>query len=248
MDDRKKIDHFWKIRSAKYDNLFWTKDDSYLKDIFEAADLNKNQFVLDVGTGTGTVAKGMKDFVRQVVAVDISDSMLEKGLWNGISVVNWDIGEKLFAEAIFDRVVARMIFHHILDNLDRAILRCYDLLKEGGKIVVAEGIPPSEDPEIIDWYTEMFKHKEERRTFTESQLKYYLEKNGFKNVKIKRHIMNNFSINNWVENSGLDEKVQKTIIDIHLNAPQKVKDAYEMRVENGECLVKTENLILTGEK
>lgn len=69
-----------------------------------------------------------------------------------------------------------MVFHHIMDNLDRAVLRCYDLLKENGKICVAEGVPPVDDPDVVDWYTEMFKLKEERRTFTPEQLVDYLRK------------------------------------------------------------------------
>ena len=157
---------FWQIRAANYDKLFWARDDDYITKIVQVSDLDKHHLVLDVGTGTGAIASAINGLAGHVVAIDISASMLQKGDWTGMSVIKWDIGESLFAQAIFHRVFARMVFHHILDNLDRAILRCYDLLKDGGKIIVAEGVPPVDEPEVVQWYTEMFRLKEERRTFT----------------------------------------------------------------------------------
>jgi ubiquinone/menaquinone biosynthesis C-methylase UbiE len=245
---KKQDQHFWHIRSANYDKLFWVKDKSYLDAIIECADLKKHYLVLDVGTGTGLVASLVKKHVRHVVTIDISDSMLTKGNWSDISVIKWDIGDSLFTQGLFDRVIARMVFHHILDNLDRAILRCFDVLKEKGKIIIAEGVPPSDDEEIIEWYTEMFKYKERRRTFTPSLLKYYLEKNGFKNVETKIHIMENFSVNNWLENSGLQKKNQAKIYQMHVDADKNIRDAYRMRIINGECLIRTMNLIISGQK
>ncbi len=239
---------FWDIRSANYDKLFWVKDKSYIDAIIEAAELSKDHIILDVGTGTGIISNAVKKFVQHVVAVDISHSMLEKGEWEGVSMVKWDISNSLFTSSLFDRVIARMVFHHVLDNLDRAILRCFDILKEGGKIVVAEGVPPSDDEEVINWYKNMFKLKEKRRTFTLSKLRYYLEKNGFKNIKSKIHVMEKFSINDWLLNSGLPENTQKKIYEIHVNSNSKIKEVYNMKIINGECFVRTINTIITGQK
>ncbi len=240
--------HFWDIRSAHYDKLFWVKDKHYLEAIIKHADLKKNHLVLDVGTGTGVVAKAIKKYIKHVLVIDTSDAMLSKGVWKNISTIKWDIGESLFLDGLFHRVFARMVFHHILDNLDRAILRCFDVLKPNGKIIVAEGVPPSNDPEIIEWYTNMFKLKEKRRTFTPEKLAYFLEKNGFRNVKTNIYVMNKFSINNWLENSGLPEKRQKQIYQLHVNADKKIKQAYNMQIVKGECFVRTVNAIITGKK
>jgi len=239
---------FWKIRAAKYDKLFWTKDSSYLEDIVRLGDVKKEHVVLDVGTGTGAIKNVINDHVRHVVAIDSSDDMLQKGRWTGTSIIKWDIGEALFKDGIFDRVFARMVFHHIIDNLDRAVLRCYDLLKENGKICVAEGVPPVDDADVVDWYTEMFKLKEERRTFTPEQLANYLKKNGFKNVTSHIHYMENFSIRNWVENSGLKESVQKEIINLHREAPEKIQEVYNMRTSEADCIIRSRSVIVVGEK
>lgn len=240
--------HFWNIRARHYDRLFWTKDAGYIKRIIEVARFSRNDLVLDIGTGTGAMARSIKPYVRHVVGMDFSDSMLKRGKWGGISLVKWDITESLFHQHLFDKIVGRMVFHHILDNLDRAFLRCYDLLKSRGKLIIAEGVPPSEDPEIVDWYTEMFRHKETRRTFTKGLLIHYFVKNGFKNVRAFKYKMRRFNINNWLVNSGLNKTKRTTILNMHRDAPQKVKAAYNMTLENDICYIDTDNLIIVGLK
>jgi len=240
--------HFWNVRAKNYDKLFWTKDAGYIKKIIEASEFSKNDLVLDIGTGTGAMARSIRPHVKHVVGMDFSDSMLKQGRWEGISMVKWALTDSLFHNWLFDKIVGRMVFHHILDNLDRAFLRCYDLLKSRGQLIIAEGIPPSENQEVIDWYTGMFKHKEVRRTFTRSLLVHYFVKNGFQDVKVYKYKMKRFNINNWLVNSGLDRAKQKLILNMHLDASRKVKTAYNMTVENGVCLVDTDNLIIVGKK
>jgi len=240
--------HFWNVRAKNYDKLFWTKDAGYIQKIIRASEFSKNDLVLDIGTGTGAMARSIRPHVKHVVGMDFSDSMLKQGRWEGISMVKWDINDSLFHNRLFDKIVGRMVFHHILDNLDRAFLRCFDLLKGGGRLIIAEGVPPGENKEVLDWYTEMFKHKEVRRTFTKTLLVHYFVKNGFKDVKVHAYKMKRFNINNWLVNSGLAKAKQKLILDMHLDANRTVKAAYNMKVENGVCLVDTDNLIIVGKK
>lgn len=242
------VQTFWKIRADNYDKLFWAKDTDYIKYIMQHSDLNKSHYVLDVGTGTGIMAFHAKELAKHVVAIDISEDMLKKGEWKGISVLKWDIGTSLFTNNIFDRVIARMVFHHIMDNLDRAILRCYDILRNQGKIIIAEGCPPSDDDEVVDWYTNMFKLKENRMTFTEQSLVNLLIRNGFVNVQYSIYLSKKFSIKNWVENSGLSKIVQGEIIRMHKNANKKIKDVYQMEIFDDDCLITTKNIIIVGEK
>jgi|LGVF01.2.fsa_nt_gb ubiquinone/menaquinone biosynthesis C-methylase UbiE len=244
----KKGEKFWRDRAVHYDRLFWTKDEGYLDAIIDVGDFKSDDLVLDVGVGTGDVAKKIKPYVKHVVGVDISDSMLKNVEMKGISLVKWNICDALFTNNIFDKVVARMVFHHVVDNLDIAILRCYDLLKNGGKIIVAEGVPPSDDSYVIDWYTNMFKLKEERLTFTPEGLSNRLKKIGFKNIKMREYITKKFSIKNWLINSGLEQKRQDMIMNLHLSADTRIQNVYNMQYINGDCLADTKNIILVGEK
>jgi SAM-dependent methyltransferase len=86
-------DRSWEMRAAKYDKLYWTKDDAYVRGIILAADLDRSPIVLDVGTGTGTMARAVQGLVRHVVGADMSAAMLGEGDWTGISVVRWNVAE-----------------------------------------------------------------------------------------------------------------------------------------------------------
>jgi len=244
------MDHktFWDIRSEHYDKLYWTKDSDYISAIVAMADPDPQQLVLDVGSGTGIMARAIQPHVQHVVAVDLSDGMLRKGEWSGFSVVRWDISESLFTNALFDRVIARMVFHHVLEGFDRALVRCFDLLKPGGKIVIAEGIPPSSEPDVVDWYTEMFRYKEERRTITKDFLDGSLTDNGFIAVESRIHVNPSFSVKNWLENSGLDPEMQRKVMALHIEAPAKIKELYDMRITADDCVIRTYNLIVRAER
>ena len=86
--DKNEDKRFWHIRSENYDRLYWVKNQDFMKAIIKAGELKKNNIVLDVGTGTGTVAQEVKKYVDHVVAIDISHSMLKAGNWEGISLIN----------------------------------------------------------------------------------------------------------------------------------------------------------------
>jgi len=60
--------------------------------------------------------------------------------------------------------------------------------------------------------------------------------------------MKRFNINNWLVNSGLHKAKQTLILNMHRNAPDKVKAAYDMTFQNGTCFVDTDNLIIVGTK
>jgi len=236
----------WDNRAEHYDKLFWTKDEGYLRSIFDVCKFTKDDIVLDVGVGTGAVASKMSEMVNHVIGLDISTMMLGEGRWQGVSTIKWDIRNALFANGIFDVVIGRMVFHHVVKGLDVAVMRCHDALKYGGRIVVAEGIPPSGDPRVTHWYTNMFRIKEDRLTFSENKLADLLTRNRFSNIYTKVYFMRNFSIGNWLKNSGLSVAKQDRIMELHLNAPAVVKKAYAMDIKEGECFVTTKNIIITG--
>lgn len=113
-------------------------------------------------------------------------------------------------------------------------------------MVLSEGVPPT--PEVKEDYTRIFKLKEERLTFLEEDLVNMMKKSGFKNIKVLIHIMKNFSVYNWLENSGLTKEKQNKIFEMHVTGSDTFKKVYNMKIVNGDCLINVKNLILVGEK
>jgi hypothetical protein len=113
-------------------------------------------------------------------------------------------------------------------------------------MVLAEGVPPLS--EVKEDYERIFKLKEERLTFTEEDLVSLMKNSGFKNIKVIVHMMRNFSVKDWLENSGLPKNKQNKIFAMHVNGSEIFKKAYNMKMNQGDCLIDVKNLILVGEK
>ncbi len=240
-------EQFWKIRSKRYNNLKWVKDSSYLKAFISSTDFNKNDIVLDVGTGTGVIVHALAPKVKEVIGLDISQDMLEHSNWRDNKYfIKRDIKDTIFYDNVFDKVTARLVFHHIIERTQKAMDECYRILKRGGKMVLSEGIPPK--PELKKDYSRIFKLKEKRLTFLEEDLVNLMKKSGFKNISVITHIMKKFSVKNWLENSGLYQEKQDKIFEMHVTGSDIFRKAYNMKIVNGDCLIDVKNLILVGEK
>ena len=243
------MNDYWSIRSKKYDNLKWTKDKVLLKQLLTFCSLKKSDSVLDAGCGTGTVAKQIVDLVSHVYASDKSQDMLSKiGNHNNIHVLCKDIERDVIFEDFFDKIIARMVFHHI-DNLPNAFDNCYKMLSPGGWLIVQEGgVIPEENKEVFDWYEKMIALKEDRQNFTAEDLRCHFMNSGFSHVREKTVVDTTFSVNNWLDNSGQDEKILKQIYDLHVNAPNAVKHYYNMRIVDEEITIDSKVLIIKGQK
>lgn len=238
----------WDIRAEKYDNLEWTNRDQYMEKFLKICDLKSDFQACDIGTGTGIIAQTLAHYCKKVDAIDYSKAMLniaknKRKMKNIIySLMN---AEKLeFRSNQFDIVTARMCFHHIAHQ-DKATNECVRILKPGKKFVISEGIPP---PGTRKFYTEMFKLKEKRRTYTIDDLVELLEHGGLKNIAIEIHKMPNVSINNWLANSGKNKDTCKKIYDVHLDCEEYIKKAYNMKILDGDIFMDWLIAIVSGSK
>ncbi len=173
--------------------------------------------------------------------------MLDHSNWKDNKYfIKRDIRDSIFCDNVFDKVTARMVFHHITERTQEAMDECYRILKTGGKMILSEGVPPI--PEVKEDYKRIFKLKEKRLTFTEEDLVNLMKNSGFKNIRVFAHVMKNFSVRDWLNNSGLPRDKQNKIYELHVSGSEIFKKAYNMKKVNGDCLIDTKNLILVGEK
>lgn len=240
---------FWAMRAKKYNNLEWANKGDYLHQFLNAGDFHEADSVLDVGTGTGIIAHTVAPFVKEVMGIDISEDMIKQAHnpnFKNIKLKRMDAHDLKFPDETFDKVTARMVFHHVIEETRQAMKECNRVLKRGGKMVFSEGVPPTEH--VKEFYTEMFKLKEDRITFMEQDLIDLMKHGGFKDIKKDIYWSRKSSIKNWLQSSGIPQENQDKIFKMHLDLDPQGKSDYNMKIENGDCFIDMKFVILTGTK
>ena len=102
--------------------------------IIEQVSLHDQMRVMDFGAGTGLISSQVAPLVKKIVAVDISEAMLNKlvskpELQGKVEIVCQDIIDKPIAEK-FDLIMSAMSMHHVKDT-SKLIQRFSEYLSPG---------------------------------------------------------------------------------------------------------------------
>jgi ubiquinone/menaquinone biosynthesis C-methylase UbiE len=93
--------------------------------------------LLDVGGGTGRVARALAGQARRVILVDPSNGMLRHAAGKGLTCVRAPGEELPFAPGTFDRIIMVDTFHHVADQAG-TVCELWRLLRPGGRILIVE--------------------------------------------------------------------------------------------------------------
>ena len=155
--------------------------------IVESAALNGSERVLDVATGGGHTAFALAPHAAEVVALDLTQPMLEvarkeaqaRGLTN-ISYVAGDAHELPFAAESFDVVTCRHAPHHF-PRVQQAISEWVRVLKPGGKLLLVDSASPEEaEAAAVLHEIETLRDPSHMRNHNISEWKAYLDAAGLR--------------------------------------------------------------------
>jgi len=150
--------------------------------------LHEQMRVMDFGAGTGLISSQVAPLVKKIVAVDISEAMLNKlvakpELQAKVEIVCQDIIEKPIADN-FDLIMSAMSMHHVKDT-SKLIQRFSEHLNPGASIALAD--LDKEDGSFHPEDSEGVFHL----GFKRNELQIILEKYGFREVQfITAHTIN----------------------------------------------------------
>ena len=150
-DDRQRVVNGLFDRSAEHydracDIMSFGSGQRYRRDALRRAGLQPGMCILDVGTGTGLLAREIVHLAGssdRVVALDPSRSMMVAGRREMSLPFVQGLGQRLpFPDAHFDLVTMGYALRHVPD-LDQTFEEYRRVLKPGGRLLLLEITPPA---------------------------------------------------------------------------------------------------------
>ena len=179
---KSKVDHFahksksWDMNSKRVQNAKGIAD-LIVKNI----KLNKSMELMDFGAGTGLLSYFAAPFVKKIVAVDNSPSMLVEfenkcdEFSCETEVIEKDLSSDTTLERAFDGIISSMTIHHLEDTA-ALFSKLYGMLSVGGFIAIAD--LDSEDGSFHSDNTGVYHHGFDRLI-----LENIAKEAGFKEIK-----------------------------------------------------------------
>ena len=137
-------DHF-AIRAEEYDQTGYRLNyvDAMARSIRETVGLEPKMRIVDFGAGTGLLSERIAPFVEEIIAIDVSPSMIEKlrGKQEGfpchLEIRQMDLCAEPFGEDPVDGIISSMTLHHIDDPV--TLFRIFHrMLKPGGFLALCD--------------------------------------------------------------------------------------------------------------
>ena len=123
------------------------QDIRWRKKVIELARLSNNASLLDLGTGTGDLARDAQTQFSQakIIAADFTLEMMRVG--QKTSPLNFSTADALklpFGDSSFDAVVSGFLMRNVID-LNQALKEQYRVLKNRGRIVILDTTRPKKN-------------------------------------------------------------------------------------------------------
>jgi len=139
------VEDYFAVRADGYDSTDYRLNyvDEMARAIRKVSPIKSGIRLLDFGAGTGLLTQRLAPFVEEIIAVDISPSMIAKleekksALPCRIETLRQDLTSGELPNLKVDGIVSTMTFHHIEDPLS-LLKRLKQLLKPGGFVAFCD--------------------------------------------------------------------------------------------------------------
>ncbi|HEK9099034.1 class I SAM-dependent methyltransferase [Bacillus pfraonensis] len=200
----------------------------------------KNTRLLDIATGGGHVANTLAPLFKSVVALDLTEKMLEKAKKfihaNGHDHVSFVIGnaEDLpFSNESFDTIVCRIAAHHF-SNPSQFIFEVHRTLEENGLFILIDNVAP-ENNEYDTFYNFIEKKRDpsHRRALKKTEWISLLEKNGLQ-MQSCLTFEKQFDFDWWCNMMDVPQEIRSKLTDCMMKTSNEMKEFFKIHVENNK--------------
>lgn len=178
------------------------RESTFKPALIEQANLRAGQRVLDLGSGTGTLAlmAKLREPRCEVTGLDGDPEILELARRKAARArldVHFDqglAGELPYGAGSFDRVLSTLFFHHLTSDEKPGVLgELARVLRPGGEIHVADWTAPAEPLQAaLSWQVRLFDGLERTRESFAGRLPGLLAEAGFSDVREHQRLRTGF--------------------------------------------------------
>jgi ubiquinone/menaquinone biosynthesis C-methylase UbiE len=158
-------------KSPAFDKVHWVYNAYMLLSnrynvnrITRMLDLKGDERILDIGGGTGYLAKRLAPLCNEIYVIDKSPRMLSH-VESRIQVTQGDALDTPFADSFFDVALLTDVFHHIADQ-PQLIREAHRVVKPGGKLLIHDSDGSHWQVPIASFFEQLFVGKVYKRTRT----------------------------------------------------------------------------------
>lgn len=195
-------------------------DQDIIDKIRKTAELTEKMNVLDAGCGPGIITEAIAPYVYKIVAYDLTLKMVEAarvrcesaGLYN-VEYKTGMIESLPYQNEYFDRVVSRLVMHHLPEPI-KGFKEMFRVLKKGGKLILADIISVEEPKnELLHNALEVLRDPSHVRMLPLSEIIEDLVSTGFE-ILFEDFWIKEREFSEWIAITNSPERVEplKTVM------------------------------------
>jgi ubiquinone/menaquinone biosynthesis C-methylase UbiE len=207
--------------------------------------------VLDIATGAGHTALKVAPHVKEVVAADLTEEMLErvKELQMERNIANVktmlaDAEDLPFEDGAFDAATCRIAPHHFL-KVQKAITEVARVLKPDGVFILEDSISPLENE--LDMFINTAERVRDRTHIRSYSLPEWHAFAAHARFAVEETLIyrKRHDIEDWISRAGISATEKSAVIKIFREAAKKAKSYYEITFDmEGSPIAFTDDKVL----
>ena len=232
---------YWAKRAEKYDRTNWVQNEGFI-DVFTSM-LPEDNFkkILEVGIGTGAVAKIISKRIGPLTGIDISEEMISNINHPDIELILADVQALPFDPETFDLIYMRNVLHYI-DQPEKGFSEIYRCMKPKAYFLFSQVVSPDDSiSEEYDWLVGRNIHYPTQKEIIDMF-------KDFSIIKRLEFILEKQSITNWLNNTCNDKARKIEIVQRHRDTSDHYKSLVQYEESSGDIFVNIKHMLVLGQK
>jgi len=211
---------------------------------------NESMTVLDVATGAGHTALKVAPHVKEVIATDLTEEMLErvKELKAKRNVTNVrpmlaDAEELPFEDGAFDAATCRIAPHHFLE-IQKAVTEIGRVLKQDGVFILEDSISPLDTE--LDSFINTIERTRDRTHIRSYSLPEWHVFAAHARLAIEEMLIyrKRHDVQDWIDRAGISDEERSQVIGLFQQASPMARKYYEISFDNQIPLSFTDDKVI----